>query len=65
MRNGAPESPGIAGAVAGLASAGIAATLYASNCFDDSPLFVAAWYPLAIMLVATIGFFSGHRWLHW
>lgn len=65
MRNGAPENPGIAGAVAGLTSAGIASTLYASNCFDDSPLFVATWYPLASILVATVGFFSGRRWLRW
>jgi hypothetical protein len=65
MRHGAPESPGIAGAVAGLASAGIAATLYASNCFDDSPLFVATWYPLATALVATVGYFAGNRYLRW
>jgi hypothetical protein len=65
MRNGAPENPGIAGALAGLMSAGIAATLYASNCFDDSPLFVATWYPLATLLVAGVGFISGRRWLRW
>jgi len=48
-----------------LASAGIAATLYASNCFDDSPLFVATWYPLAAALVATVGYFAGNRYLRW
>ncbi len=65
MRNGAPANPGISGAVAGLASAGIAATLYALNCFDDSPLFVATWYPLATAVVATVGYFAGNRYLRW
>jgi hypothetical protein len=61
MRQGAPENPGLAGALAGLVSVGIAATLYATNCFDDSPLFVATWYPLATLIVVTIGYFAGKR----
>ena len=39
LRSGAPANPTVAGAVGGLLSAGIAATLYASHCTDDSPLF--------------------------
>ncbi|MBX4994818.1 hypothetical protein ABID08_006281 [Rhizobium binae] len=65
MRQGAPENPGLAGALAGLVSVGIAATLYATNCFDDSPLFVAAWYPLATLIVVTVGYFAGKRFLRW
>lgn len=65
MRQGAPENPGGAGALVGLVSVGIAATLYASNCFDDSPLFVATWYPLATLIVVTIGYFAGKRFLRW
>lgn len=65
MRQGAPENPGGAGALAGLVSVGIAATLYASNCFDDSPLFVITWYPLATLIVVTIGYFAGDRFLRW
>ena len=65
MRQGAPENPGLAGALAGLVSVGIAATLYATNCFDDSPLFVATWYPLATVIVVTIGYFAGKRFLRW
>jgi hypothetical protein len=65
MREGAPGNPGVAGALAGLVSVGIAATLYASNCFDDSPLFVATWYPLATLIVVTIGYFAGNRFLRW
>jgi hypothetical protein len=65
LRQGAPARPGLAGALAGLASGGIAATLYASHCIDDSPLFVMTWYPLAICLVTLIGYLAGRRWLAW
>lgn len=65
MRQGAPENPGLAGALAGLVSVGIAATLYAMNCFDDSPLFVVTWYPLATLIVVTISYFAGRRLLRW
>jgi hypothetical protein len=40
LRRGATSRPALTGAIAGLLSAGLAATLYASNCADDSPLFV-------------------------
>jgi hypothetical protein len=65
MRAGAPASPRIAGAVAGLAAAGMAATLYASNCTDDSPLFVATWYVLATAVVVAAGALLGGRFLRW
>ncbi|MBC7583957.1 MAG: DUF1109 domain-containing protein [Tardiphaga sp.] len=63
LRQGAPSRPALAGAVAGLLSAGLAATLYAAHCIDDSPLFVATWYTLATALVAAIGALAGARWL--
>jgi hypothetical protein len=61
LRHGAPARPAVAGAVAGLVSAGLAATLYASHCTDDSPLFVATWYTIATALVAAIGALAGSR----
>ncbi|MES2195666.1 MAG: DUF1109 domain-containing protein [Pseudomonadota bacterium] len=61
LRHGAPTRPAVAGAIAGLLSAGLAATLYASHCTDDSPLFVATWYTIAAMLVAAIGALAGPR----
>jgi len=61
LRHGAPTRPAVAGAIAGLLSAGLAATLYASHCTDDSPLFVATWYPIAIALVTAIGALAGSR----
>ncbi|MBK1865652.1 NrsF family protein [Aestuariivirga sp. YIM B02566] len=65
LRRAAPADPGLAGALAGLASGAIAATLYASHCTDDSPLFVLTWYSLAIGIVTIVGYFAGRRWLAW
>ena len=65
LRTGAPRAPGFAGAVAGVAASGIGATFYTANCTDDSPLFVATWYPLAILLVSAIGCFGGRLLLRW
>lgn len=61
LRHGAPTRPALTGAVAGLLSAGLAATLYAAHCTDDSPLFVATWYTLATALVAAVGALAGSR----
>ena len=61
LRHGAPTRPAAAGAIAGLLSAGLAATLYASHCPDDSPLFVATWYSIATALMAGIGALAGAR----
>ncbi len=65
LRRGAPSNPGLTGAVAGLAASGIAATFYASNCTDDSPLFVITWYPIAILIVTAVGYFIGRKLLRW
>jgi hypothetical protein len=61
LRHGAPARPALAGALAGLISAGLAATLYASHCTDDSPLFVATWYPIATAMVTAVGAFLGAK----
>ncbi|WP_143202048.1 NrsF family protein, partial [Bradyrhizobium sp. NAS96.2] len=53
------------GAVAGLLCAGLAATVYASHCTDDSPLFVATWYTLATAIVASVGALMGKRALRY
>jgi len=63
LRHGAPARPALARALAGLLSAGLAATLYAAHCIDDSPLFVATWYTLATALVTAIGALAGAKWL--
>jgi hypothetical protein len=65
LRAGAPTNPGLAGAIAGVAASGIAATYYATNCTDDSPLFVATWYPLATAVVVFAGYLGGRTFLRW
>jgi hypothetical protein len=65
LRQGAPERPAVAGGVAGLTAAAIASAIYALHCPDDSPLFVAAWYGLASLLVTLVGAMAGHRLLRW
>jgi hypothetical protein len=65
LRRGAAIRPGLTGAVAGLVAAGLAAALYALQCTDDSPLFVAVWYPLAIVIVSLLGAGAAQRLLRW
>jgi hypothetical protein len=65
LRRDAPASPGLAGAVIGLAAGGLGAILYALTCPDDSPLFVATWYSIAISGVTGVCFLAGRRWLAW
>ncbi|WEX86346.1 NrsF family protein [Sinorhizobium garamanticum] len=65
LRHGAPSHPALAGAIAGLAAGGIAATFYASHCTDDSPLFVATWYTIAITILALFGALGGRVAARW
>lgn len=65
LRHGAPARPAVDGAMAGLLSAGLAATLYASHCTDDSPLFVATWYSIGTALVTALGALIGSKVLRY
>ena len=65
LRSGAPTAPVRTGAMVGLASAALGATLYALHCFDDSPLFVATWYGAAALIMTGIGAILGARFLRW
>jgi hypothetical protein len=65
LRTGAPERPALAGAAAGLFAGAIGAALYAMHCPDDSPLFVAVWYPIAIAFMTALGAMLGARLLRW
>jgi hypothetical protein len=65
LRYGAPERPALAGAAAGLFAGAIGAALYAMHCPDDSPLFVAVWYPIAISFMTAVGAALGARLLRW
>jgi hypothetical protein len=65
LREGASANPARTGALAGLMAGGIGAAFYAAHCLDDSPLFVAVWYTLAIALVTGLGALAGRRLLRW
>ena len=65
LRYGAAIRPTLTGAAAGLVAGGISGALYAAHCPDDSPLFVLAWYGLAIALVTLVGALAGSRILRW
>jgi hypothetical protein len=65
LRHGAPTNPAGTGAVAGLLAGGIAAAFYATHCTDDSPLFVATWYTIAVLVLAAAGAAIAHRFVRW
>lgn len=65
LRAGAPEYPGRCGALAGLAAAGFATTLYSLFCNEDAPLFYVFWYGIGIAIVTLAGHVAGKRFLRW
>jgi len=65
LKRGAPARPAVSGAVVGLVAGGIGGLLYAFTCPDDSPLFVATWYSIAIVGVTAVSSFAGARLLRW
>jgi hypothetical protein len=65
LRTGAPTLPGLAGAIAGLLAGALGATAYTIACVNDGRMFVALWYPAAILIVACVGALIGRRALAW
>jgi len=65
LRFGAPMSPAVMGAVGGMLAGALGATVFAMYCTDDSPLFVAIWYVLAISLMSITGLVIGRHALRW
>jgi hypothetical protein len=65
LRRGAPTSPAAMGAVGGLLAGALGATIFAMHCTNDSPLFVAIWYVLAIGSMALAGLSVGRYVLRW
>jgi hypothetical protein len=65
MRAGAPTRPALAGAIVGKLSGALGAGAYALACKNDAGLFVALWYPLAILAMAALGAAIGRRALAW
>jgi hypothetical protein len=65
LKRGAPTSPGLAGIAASLMASGFGAAVYALQCTDDSPLFLAVWYVAAISVLVLCGRAAGRRLLKW
>ena len=65
LRQAAPANPARAGAMAGLASGALAATVYALHCTDDSPLFVALWYSTGVLFISGAGAWLATRVARW
>ena len=65
LSRAAPANARLAGFVAGLCAGGIGAAAYAAHCTDDSPLFVAVWYSMGVVLMGAVGALLGSRYLRW
>jgi hypothetical protein len=65
MRAGASTRPALAGAIAGMLAGALGACAYALACKNDAGLFVALWYPLAILTITALGAAIGRRALAW
>lgn len=64
-RRSAPTRLRLTGGVIGLASGGLAATLYALHCPENGMTFVATWYLTGVMLATLLGAIGGPRLLRW
>lgn len=65
FRRLAPTRLRAAGAAAGLAAGGFAATIYCLHCGEVSAVFVLVWYTLGMLLAAALGALLGPRLLRW
>lgn len=65
LRRGATTAPAAAGALAGLASAGLAILAYGLFCNEDSPLFISTWYSMAALIAGFVGALLGRAFLKW
>lgn len=65
FRRFAPTRLTATGAVAGLASGGLAATVYCLHCPEASALFVLTWYAMGMALAALAGGLAGKLMLRW
>jgi len=65
IRRQAPLRLRATGAVAGLVSGGIAATVFAFACPESGMGFILVWYTLGIAISAALGAMIGPRVLRW
>ena len=65
LRRLAPTRPTLTGLVAGLASGGLGAFIYALHCTESASPFVALWYTLGIGVTGALGAVIGRFALRW
>lgn len=65
LRRMAPTRPALAGAMAGLASACLAALAYSLHCTENSYGFYLLWYGGSLLGLSIVGALLGRRWLRW
>lgn len=61
----APTRPALAGAAAGLLTAGLATTLYGLHCPEHAAAFVAVWYTIGMAAAAAAGAMAGRFVFRW
>lgn len=65
LRRMAPTRPALAGAMAGLAAACLAAMAYSLHCTENSYGFYLLWYGGSLLALSALGAVLGPRWLRW
>ena len=65
LRRMAPTRPALAGAMAGLAAASLAAIAYSLHCDENSYGFYLLWYGGSLLVLSAAGALLGRRWLRW
>ncbi|OUM01852.1 DUF1109 domain-containing protein [Variovorax sp. JS1663] len=65
LKSLAPTQPALAGAAAGVMSAGAGAAVYALHCPELAAPFLGIWYVLGMALPAVAGALIGHQLLRW
>lgn len=65
VRGLAPTRPHAAGLAAGLLAGAVGTLGYSLACPEISPVFVAVWYTLGILLTGLLGWVLGPRILRW
>ncbi len=61
----APTRPTLAGAAAGLLTAGFATTLYGLHCPEHTASFVAVWYSIGMAIAVAVGAMIGRIVFRW
>ncbi|WP_076997126.1 DUF1109 domain-containing protein [Variovorax sp. KK3] len=65
LKSLAPTQPALAGAAAGIMSAGAGAAVYALHCPELAAPFLGIWYVIGMALPAAAGAVIGYRVLRW